>query len=239
MDSLPMVFTLLLGVSLVLAIASLFTPRFAFPFTVKTKMKGISFWLGMGVVFFTLIGVTVPKQQDSKEIPPQSAGTPLPYAVLEKKETVRVSTKRNRLDVTIVPTGDQSSAAQADFAATVKAAAKRFQEESGLPVVTVDMIAQKSVNAWGEARLAVVSYIPDKKGYNGKQNSGPWDNLMAVERGFTAQELHYLNLWAEMRSMFQKGGQTDEEALDAAISKKINVQPGSLHPFSNHLSKVE
>lgn len=169
----------------------------------------------------------------------QAAGTPLPYLVIEKKDVPRAVTQRHRLDVTIVPEGDQSAATQDDLAATVMEAAKRFQGESGVPVVTVNMLCQKAVNAWGEDQLAIAVYIPDGKGYDGKEAKGPWDMVMAAPRGFTKQELQYLRLWAEMRGSFQKGGQTDEEALDAAISKKMGVEPETLEPHLNYLQPVQ
>lgn len=164
---------------------------------------------------------------------------PLPYTVLKKEVTERAATKRNRLSVTIAPTADQSRAAQADLVDTVKAAAQKLQQESGLPVVTVNMICQRAANAYGELQLAIVSYIPDGKGYDGKQTKGPWDNLMAAERGFTAQELEYLRLWAEMRGQFQKGGETDEEALGKAIAKRMKIKPDTVQPHMNFMQAMK
>lgn len=84
-----------------------------------------------------------------------------------------------------------------------------------------------------------MTYIPDGKGYNGQQDIGPWDNLRAAERGFTAQELEYLRLWADMREDFQSGGMTREKELDAAISAKMGVEPGSLNPHYNIMTGVK
>lgn len=63
---------------------------------------------------------------------------------------------------------------------------------------------------------------------------------MATERGFTAQELEYLRNWADMRKQFMDANdKVDDAALDAAISKKMDIAAGSLTPHYNFMSKPE
>lgn len=163
---------------------------------------------------------------------PMPSGTPLPYTIVNQELDKR-SSGRHRLAVQLIPSGDQSRATQADLAATVMSAAQKLQAEKDVAVVNVSLLCQKASNPFGELRLAFAIYIPDGKGYSGSQDIGPWDMVMAAERGFTGQELEYLRLWADMRGSFQNDGMTDEEALDKAISAKMGVPPDSMKPFYN------
>ena len=55
--------------------------------------------------------------------------------------------------------------------------------------------------------------------------------LDAAPRGFTAKELEYLRLWAELRSSYQTSdGLTDDARLRAAIAKRMGIKEGSLRP---------
>lgn len=179
--------------------------------------------------------------EDSKEAAKAKiTGTPLAYTEIKKETNTTAAINHHRLYVTITPNTDQSKATQADLAATVMTAAMAYQEESGLPVVNVNMVSQQASNPYGELQLAIASYIPDGKGYNGEQEIGPWDKVMATTRGFTNQELEYLRNWADMRTLFMNvNEQVNDEALDAAISKKMGVAAESLTPHYNFLSKVE
>lgn len=151
---------------------------------------------------------------------------------------LRAALKRNRLDVTIVVNADQSKAEQDDLLATVMTAAMDYQKASGLPVVTVKMISQRASNPYGELQLAIATYIPDGKGYSGEQEIGPWDTLMATERGFTTQELEYMRNWADMRTQFMDAnGKVNDAALDTAISEKMGIAAGSLTPHYNFMDK--
>lgn len=170
---------------------------------------------------------------------PAGAATPLPWVEVKKEVNTTATPGRPRLYVTIAPTGDQSRAGQAELAATAMEAAVKYQEFSKAPVVVVNMICQRAANEWGENQLATASFIPDGKGYNGEQKLGPWDMVRAAPRGFTAQELEYLRLWAEMRGQYQGKGGTDEEALDTAISKKMGLKPESMELYLNYPQPVE
>lgn len=160
------------------------------------------------------------------------------WTELDKQIDAMPSTKRDRLTVTITLDEPQSGATQKMLADTAKAVAVKYQQDSGLPIINVNLICQRAANEWGENQLAFVTYIPDGKGFNGNQNSGQWPTVRAAERGFTDQELEYLRLWAEMRGEYQKEGMTDEDALDAAISEKLGVEPGTVEPYLNMLTTV-
>ena len=94
-------------------------------------------------------------------------------------------------------------------------------------------------HTYGEPQLAYVVYVADGLGMTGKTPGKIWEFLDAAPRGFTAQELQYLRLWAEMRGKYQSGGTTNEEKLEAAIAKKIGIKPGSLKPHMNLRSPLK
>lgn len=152
-----------------------------------------------------------------------------------KKEMDTRSTGRQRLTVTLAPDEDQSWATRDTLLDTVVAYAMYYQRETNLPVITINIICQEAENSWGESQLVIATYIPDKKGYDGRGKQGPWDMVMAADRGFTDQELAYLELWASLRAKYTKGGTLDEDALDAAVCKELQVKPGSIVPFANFM----
>lgn len=178
--------------------------------------------------------------QTQSEATPQSpalVGHPLAVKIINYKEYERNG--RNRLEITIIPAEDQSKATQADLAATAVAVATQAHKETEAPIVSVTMLCQKAANTYGEPQLAYVVYVADGLGMTGKTPGKIWEFLDAAPRGFTAQELQYLRLWAEMRGKYQSGGTTNEEKLEAAIAKKIGIKPGSLKPHMNLRSPLK
>lgn len=163
-------------------------------------------------------------------------GTPLAYKEVGRNTVERAAIKRNHLDVVIVPTGDQSQATQADLAATVMQAAMATQNETGLPVVTVNMLCQNTGDSYADMQLALATYIPDGKGFSGNDVTPVWETVMVAGRGFTEQELQYLRLWGEMRGQYQKDGRTDDDSLDNAIHKIMGLESGTLKPHYNPMS---
>lgn len=240
---------------------SVFTPKTAFFLKTPTKKRAACFWGGvafllllfMSFVFKDEIKQSAKNRESASEqiseksevsptidtAPAVIKGIPLNYTVLKRDEEVRASIKRNRLRLTIIPTQDQSAASQADLAATVVSVAIQEQKKSGIPVVIVNMLCQQAANSYGELQLAHAVYIPDGKGFDGKTAKPVWETLSAAPRGFTAQELEYLRLWAEMRGDFQKNGMTDEQALKAAISQRMGMTVESLNPHFNVLEPLE
>lgn len=159
-------------------------------------------------------------------------GHPLAVKILSIEKNEKVS-GRNRLNVTMVPAEDQSTATQADLAATAVAVAMKAHHDIKFPIVTVTMKCQEAANAFGELQLAYVVYIPDGLGIDGKTPGKIWPFMDAAPRGFTKQELQYLKLWAELRGKYQTSTGTDEQGLKAAIAKKMGVKPDSLNPHFN------
>lgn len=87
MDKLALVFAGMLLLCLLLAVVSLLTPRLALPFKKKTRLKGLGFWLGLGCVFFALVGMVVPESEkniaDVTDVP-LSTEPPVPAARVEQ-----------------------------------------------------------------------------------------------------------------------------------------------------------
>lgn len=242
--------------ALALGVTSLITPRAALLCRNKTRLKGLVSWLAVALVAFGVIAYLAPKPptptaeapaapavvaeapaapaQEKAETVPVSAepvvtGHPLPVRVVENTSYERVG--RLRVKLTLLPAGDQAAATQADLTATVMAAAIQAAKENRAQVVTVTLICQQAANAFGEVQLGYAVYIPDGKGVDGKSPGPVWQMLDAAPRGFTAKELEYLRLWAELRSSYQTpDGLTDDARLRAAIAKRMGIKEGSLRP---------
>ena len=138
--------------------------------------------------------------------------------------------------MTILPKSGQETATQADLISTVMHVAHEAYQRTAAPVTIVNMLAQNTGNAWADRQLAFIVYIPDQKGFDGKTASKN-GNAAACERGFTADELTYLQLWGQLRTKYfdpQTGGvpQNKEEALTAEIEqvmgKKLEYRPHRL-----------
>lgn len=232
MDSVAALFAVIFLASGVLAVVSFFKPGAAFFLREKTRQKSILSYLGIALLSFAggiAFAPSTPTQGE-RSLP----GQPLPYAIVEQKEEVRAAIGRNRLYASIIPQVDQSAATQADLISTVMEAAIALQKKSGLPIVSVKMIAQSTGNPYSERLLASAVYIPDSKGYNGEQKIGPWDTLRAARRGFTALELEYFRLWGTLLDNFTRSdGTLDEDSLTKAIYERMGIEPGSISPHGN------
>ncbi|UWX06376.1 DUF4875 domain-containing protein [Taurinivorans muris] len=162
-------------------------------------------------------------------------GTPLEFSLLDDYKVIKkAATGRHRLEMTILPKSGQETATQADLISTVMHVAHEAYQRTAAPVTIVNMLAQNTGNAWADRQLAFIVYIPDQKGFDGKTASKKWENAAACERGFTADELTYLQLWGQLRTKYfdpQTGGvpQNKEEALTAEIEqvmgKKLDTDP--------------
>lgn len=217
--------------------------------TNKIIFKGAAFFL---IAMFTIVMLSYtffgdenkkPKAENTNTKYEQVAvqeqitlpGTPLEFTLLDDYKVIqKPSTGRHRLEMTILPNGGQETATQADLISTVMHVAHEAYKKTGVPVIEVNMLAQNTGNAWADRQLAFIVYFPDKKGYDGKQEIGIWDNAMACERGFTTDELTYLQLWGKLRTKYLDPAsgtiQLDKEkALDAEIvktmGKKLETDP--------------
>lgn len=169
---------------------------------------------------------------DKKEI--TFPGTPISYQIADTKLIERAATGRHRLEITIVADSSQEKAKQADLISTAMQAGISAFEQSSAPIIIVNMLAQNTGNSYADKQLAFVTYIPDQKGYDGQQKTEIWDNPMACERGFTADELTYLQLWGQLRSKYidQATGsvppQNEEQLIteiEQTMGKKLNSDP--------------
>ena len=106
-------------------------------------------------------------------------------------------------------------------------------------MVIVNLICQEADNDLARRLLAQVVYIPDGKGFDGTGDSGQWETLRAAQRGFTQQELAYLNAYGELYNDFHSATGLMEKELDAAASARAEVAPGSMRPFDNKLETVQ
>lgn len=229
--------------AVIMAIASLITPRAALFCKKKTRLRGFLGWLGIGLVFILGLGMVVgpqpeapatdaPAATQAPAAEPMQAEATVPavkgHPLAVKK--VSVEKKGDTATIILVPAGSQA-AAQADLAATVMAAARQFQVELGVDAVDVRLICQKASSSFGELQLARAWYRPSREG---------WRDLSAAPRGFSDQELEYLRLWAELRGRFQTAdGLTDEPRLKAAIARRMGIKDGSLTPHLNLREPVQ
>lgn len=185
-------------------------------------------------------------QQTAQELSlkePALPGTPLEFALIDYKTIERAATGRHRLEMTIVPTGGQETATDKDLISTAMNAAYAAYKKTAVPIIIVNMLAQNTGNSYADKQLAFVTYIPDQKGYNGQQKTEIWDNPMACERGFTADELTYLQLWGQLRSKYidQTTGSVppqNEEQLIAEIEQTMGKKLDS-DPMLNIMRQVE
>ena len=161
-------------------------------------------------------------------------GTPLDFVLLDDYKVIqKPSTGRHRLKMTILPKSGQETATQADLISTVMHVAHEAYQRTAAPVTIVNMLAQNTGNAWADRQLAFIVYIPDQKGFDGKTASKKWENAVACERGFTADELTYLQLWGQLRTKYLDTAgdlpMDKEETLNADIEKtmgkKLNKNP--------------
>lgn len=224
--------------AVIMAIASLITPRAALLCKKKTRLRGFLGWLGIGLVFILGLGMVVGPQPeapatDAPAAEPAQAEATVPAVTGHPLAVKKVSVEKKGETATIilVPAGSQAAATQTDLTATVMAAARRFQVELGVDAVDVRLICQKAASSFGELQLARAWYRPSREG---------WRDLSAAPRGFSDQELEYLRLWAELRGCFQTAdGLTDEPRLKAAIAKRMGIKAGSLTPHLNLREPVQ
>lgn len=156
-------------------------------------------------------------------------GTPLTYKQVKMELNNHATPGRDQLTVTLVLGSEQENATQKELISTAMQAALDYHKMVGSPITIVNILAQNTGNAWADLQLAFIVYTPDKKGYDGKQETGIWDRAMACERGFTADELKYLQLWGQLRTKYldpATGGVAadKEDALDAEIKKTMGKE---------------
>lgn len=92
---------------------------------------------------------------------------------------------------------------QDDFVKTVMHAAKEYKEKYNCDITRVYIMCY-NIEESNNKFFACATYIPDKKGLNGKKNSPVWLNLLSVEKGYSLAELEYLKNYDINRSKDNK-----------------------------------
>ncbi|MDR2489517.1 MAG: DUF4875 domain-containing protein [Desulfovibrio sp.] len=240
------IFSFLAYLTLACLVVALWKPRFC-PVKNPTRLKSMVFYLTVSLVFFALscfvdsgdskLGEFSPTALD--DVGDSAVGDGMGVTVLAKEEILIPATGRNRLQVTLGMREKQDEATQKELLSIAAREAVKYHKASGLPVVMVNLVCQKAVNALGERQLAQVVYIPDGKGFDGASTlTSPWETLRAAKRGFSLSELKYLQLWARYYRDYQSPSGVQEKELDSLISAELGVAPGSIHPFANALESL-
>ena len=232
--------------ALACVVVALWKPRI-YPFKNPTRVKAAGFYTIAFLAFFLFSGLAGSDAPERGTLSPgalsengQTASGEAGTWTLISQETIAMPANgRDRLLVTISPAA-QSSADRNLLQSLATKAAVQYQQESGAPVVMLNMICQQADSPLGEAQLAQVVYIPDGKGFDGDSDADPlWETLRVARRGFSEMELKYLQLWARNYRLYQSSSGVNEKELDKAVSAELGVPAGSLQPFANILEAVE
>lgn len=239
MSTVSAVFTLLAGAAMFAALVGLFKPALVMRWGKPTRLKAFLVYFGLMAVLS--MGMDAPPKPSltSATSPSVASATasaapasvvaalpaPVPYMLVASENTSSGSRKRWRYR--IVPAdADQSELSRQNMAATVIAAAKHYAETGGAALVQVILESQADRRPHAATQLARAEYSPDGKGAGGE--TGKVWSVVAGNRGLTTQEREMASLWGEMRGHYQKDGLTDEDALRAAIAKRMEISPGEV-----------
>ncbi|WP_422134970.1 DUF4875 domain-containing protein [Endozoicomonas sp. ALD040] len=107
-----------------------------------------------------------------------------------------------------------------EFAQTAIRAALNVQRSKNADVVWVYLEPSEAVAGYGLA-YAIANYSPDGGGNDGSQG-WTWE-VSAAEKLIPEIELMVVEEWREHRGKFQVNGLTDEPALKAYLSKKLDI----------------
>lgn len=215
--------------------------------TVITKeMRRNHMIKGFTIIFIILIAIIYGLysffSDDKKEIEIHSKpkeeialpSKPLEFSLLKYDVIKRATTGRHRLELTILPLNGQETATKKELISTVMYAAQEAYKKTSAPIIVVNMLAQNTGIPYADRQLAFITYIPDGKGFDGKNNTDIWVNANACEKGFTTDELTYLQLWGKLRTKYTdpKSGTVppqNEEGLEKEIEqtmgKKLESDP--------------
>lgn len=239
MSAVSAVFTLLAGAAMFAALVGLFKPAWVMRWGKPTRVKAFLVYFGLMAVLSMGIDAPpqpspIPASSHSVASAPVSSApasvvaalpAPVPYMLVASENTSSGSRKRWRYR--IVPAdANQSELSRQNMTATVVAAAKHYTETGGAALVQVILESQADRRPHAATQLARAEYSPDGKGAGG--DTGKVWRVTAGKRGTTTQEREMASMWAEMRGHYQKDGLTDEDALRAAIAKRMEISPGEV-----------
>ncbi|HEU6436047.1 MAG TPA: hypothetical protein VE028_01175 [Nitratidesulfovibrio sp.] len=234
MSAVSAVFTLLATMTSFAAFIGLFKPALVMRWGKPTRVKAF-------LVYFVLTAMlsagieAPPKPSPTSATSPNVASAPasaapgsvvaalpapVPYMLVSSEDMSSGSRKRWRYR--IVPAdANQSELSRQNMTATVVAAAKHYTETGGAALVQIILESQADRRPHAATQLARAEYSPDGKGAGGE--TGKVWSVVAGNRGLTTQEREMASMWAEMRGHYQKDGFTDEDALRAAIAKRMGI----------------
>lgn len=148
---------------------------------------------------------------------PSIEPAPREYRIIKQTDSNKAG--RANAQLVIVSNTAKSKIERAEIAAY---AAKRAHAELGADVVFVALEASEKVAGWGNA-LALVTYISDGCGQNGKMcGSHEWD-VYASDTQISENELEIWEAWIDNRDSFEENGALNEDKLKLFLAKKFNV----------------
>lgn len=145
--------------------------------------------------------------------------TVLPYSVYTFETGLKNGRAWASYKIILKENGNAKINAQ-NLIATAASAAKYLAAAENRKIVQIVMYDQAGSD-WGQTQLARITYAPDGKGFG--YDNWQWFDYFAAERTTTAEEKAVSKAWNAMRKNFQTANGTDEDALTAAIAKKLNI----------------
>lgn len=167
----------------------------------------------------------------------KTPGKPIDYYLLTDSFKTETDANGNPRDVHIFwirPSKYSEEATYADLISTVMVAAdKYYKQKKNVPIIKVVMLTDRNIPKFYDSSLAYITYIPDKKGFKGINESPVWSDACARQRGYSQDEIDFLFFYEQNALQFS----TDKDKLYSVIAslmgKRINT-----NPFDNKLLKL-
>ncbi len=166
-------------------------------------------------------------------------GKPIGYYKLTDSFKMETDANGNPRDMHIFwikPKSYSKEVTYADLISTVMVAAdKYYKEKKNVPIIKVVMLIDHNAPEFYDSALAYITYIPDKKGFNGVTESPIWREAVARERGFSKDEIDFLFFYEQVASQ-QHGISKDVLLAEVAslMGRRINS-----NPFENKLLNLK
>ena len=158
-------------------------------------------------------------------------GNVLSYEIIDVKNNSAANKDRERLYVSAFVKGDQANATQNDFISTAMKVALDAHGKQSVPVVVTILYASNTGNAYADKTLAVVTYIPDQKGYDGVEKTNKFIDGTACMHGFNSDELAVLAKYGSLKQNAVQNDitHTDQELAEQAMQElNLNVDIAKL-----------
>lgn len=151
------------------------------------------------------------------------SGNVLAYEIVDLKNNSAANKDRDRLYVTAFVKDNQEKATQNDLISTAMKVALDSHEKQAASVVVTILMASNTGNAYADKTLALATYIPDEKGYDGVEKTEKFIDTRACVRGFTKDELAVL---AKYGTLKQNAIQNDIEHTDNELVEQAMQELG-------------